>query len=174
MSFTPLHLYFDDMKVGQEWKSHGRTLTEADLVNFAGLSGDFNPIHMDAEFARTTPFRQRIAHGALVFALATGLAATTPPIRTIAFKEIREWQFKEPAFIGDTIHLLSRVADIEVRARGRRGVVTWYRQIINQHGKVVQQGYSVTLVEGRAAPASGHDVDKTPEEKPIQLAAKGM
>ena len=59
MSFTPNHLYFDDVEVGQEWKSHGRTITQADVVNFAGISGDYNPIHMDHHFAATTPFRQK-------------------------------------------------------------------------------------------------------------------
>ena len=61
MSFTPSHLFFDDVEIGQEWRSLGRTITEADVVNFAGLSGDFNPIHMDHAFAKTTPFRQPIA-----------------------------------------------------------------------------------------------------------------
>ena len=61
MSFTVNHLYFDDLEVGQQWESAGRTVTQADIVNFAGLSGDFNPIHMDHEFAKTTPFHQPIA-----------------------------------------------------------------------------------------------------------------
>ena len=66
MSFTANHLYFDDVAVGQDWESLGRTMTETDVVNFAGLSGDFNPIHMDHEFAKTTPFRRPIVHGMLV------------------------------------------------------------------------------------------------------------
>jgi 3-hydroxybutyryl-CoA dehydratase len=173
MSFTDFHLYYDDMKVGQEWESQGRTVTEADLVNFAGLSGDFNPIHMDAEFARKTPFRARIAHGALVFALGSGLGASVPPVRTIAIKELLEWHFREPVFIGDTVHLRSRVVDIAVRARGRRAIVTWQRQIVNQHGKVVQEGRSVTLVEGRAAARGASDGDKLDEsEKALEFAAQ--
>ena len=67
MSFSSIHLYFDDLEVGQEWTSGGRTVTEADIVNFAGFSGDFNPIHIDHEFAKTTPFRRPIAHGFAVF-----------------------------------------------------------------------------------------------------------
>jgi acyl dehydratase len=151
MSFTPFHLFYDDIKAGQEWESQGRTVTEADVVNFAGLSGDFNPIHTDIEFARNTPFRARIAHGILVFSFASGLAVSSPPMRTIAIREIRDWQFKDPVFIGDTIRVRSRVVEVQVRARGRRAAVTWYRQVINQHGKVVQEGVSVTLVEGRAS-----------------------
>jgi acyl dehydratase len=149
MSFTPLHLYFDDVEVGQEWESLGRTVTEADIVNFAGLSGDFNPIHLDHEFARTTPFRKPIAHGLLVWAVSSGLAIHAPPMRTLAFLGIREWEFQGPVFIGDTIRVRSKILAREARARGRRGVVTWQRQIINQEGKVVQAGLTVTLVEGR-------------------------
>jgi 3-hydroxybutyryl-CoA dehydratase len=149
MSFTPQHLYFDDVEVGQEWLSLGRTVTETDIVNFAGLSGDFNPIHLDHEFARTTPFRQPIAHGMLVFSIATGLAVNCPMMRTLAFIAIRDWQFKEPIFIGDTIKLRTRVLEKEVRGRGRRGVIAWQRQIINQAGKIAQEGITVTLVEGR-------------------------
>lgn len=149
MAFTPMHLYFDDVEVGQEWESLGRTVTEADVVNFAGLSGDFNPIHMDHEFAKTTPFRAPVAHGLLVMMMSSGLGLSAPLMRTMALMGLRDWQFKEPVYFGDTIHLRSKVLEKEVRARGRRGVITWQRQIINQEGKVVQEGISVTLVEGR-------------------------
>jgi acyl dehydratase len=149
MSFTNLHLYFDDVEVGQEWESAGRTVTEADVVNFAGLSGDFNPIHMDHEFAKTTPFRRPVAHGLLIWAVSSGLGINAPPMRTLAFMGIRDWQFKGPVFIGDTVRLRSKVVEKEARARGRRGLITWQRQIINQEGKVVQEGTTMTLVEGR-------------------------
>ncbi|HLJ97786.1 MAG TPA: MaoC/PaaZ C-terminal domain-containing protein [Gemmataceae bacterium] len=151
MSFTGLHLYLDDVAVGEEWQSQGRTLTQADIVNFAGLSGDFNPIHIDHEFARTTHFRQPIAHGLLVFSMASGLGVNCPPLRTLAFLGIRDWQFKAPVFIGDTIHVRTQLVEKELRGRGRRGVATWQRYILNQAGKVVQQGISLTLVECRAA-----------------------
>src|SRR5262245_11906152 len=91
VSFTNIHLYFDDIDVGQEWESLGRTVTEADIINFAGVSGDFNPIHMDHEFARSTMFRQPIAHGLLVFSMASGLGSFAPPMRTLAFMAIRDW-----------------------------------------------------------------------------------
>ena len=152
MSFTANHLYFDDLEVGQQWESGGRTVTQADIVNFAGLSGDFNPIHMDHEFAKTTPFHQPIAHGLLVFAIASGLSVTSPLVRTMAFLSIRDWQFKGPIFIGDTIRVLTKVLEKEAGARGRRGTVTWQRQLVNQQGKVVQEGIALTLVEGRANP----------------------
>jgi acyl dehydratase len=150
MSFTALHLYFDDVEVGQEWRSLGRTVTEADVVNFAGVSGDFNPIHVDREFAKTTLFGRPIAHGLLVFSIASGLGMFSPPMRTLAFLAIREWHFRGPVFLGDTIHLTTRVLEKEVRSRGRRGSVTWQRRILNQEGRVVQEGITLTLVEGRA------------------------
>jgi acyl dehydratase len=155
MSFTAQHLYFDDVAVGQEWESLGRTVTETDVVNFAGLSGDFNPVHMDHAFARTTPFRRPIAHGLLVMSLGSGLALHCPPMRTLAVLTLREWHFREPVFPGDTLHVLTRVLEKEARARGRRGVVTWRRQILNQDRKVVQEGVSVTLVEGRGGRRDG-------------------
>src|SRR5580704_6874264 len=105
MSFTKIHLYFDDVQIGQAWESLGRTVTQADIVNFAGLSGDFNPIHLDHEFAKTTPFRQPIAHGLLVFSIGSGLGLFSPPMRTLAFLSIREWLLKGPIFIGDTIRV---------------------------------------------------------------------
>jgi acyl dehydratase len=149
MSFTAQHLYFDDVEVGQQWESLGRTLTETDIVNFAGLSGDFNPIHIDHEFARTTPFRQPIAHGLLVLSMGSGLAVLNPPMRTLAVQCLRDWQFKEPVYVGDTLRVVSKVLAKEPRSRGRRGVITWQRQILNQERKVVQEGITVTLVEGR-------------------------
>lgn len=157
MSFTAAHLYFDDVQVGQEWESLGRTVTEADIVHFAGLSGDFNPIHVDHEFCKQTVFRKPIAHGLLVLAIGSGLGMQAPPMRTLAFIGIKEWKFLEPIYIGDTIRSRAKVVEIEPRSRGRRGVVTWLRTIVNQHDKPVEQGFTMTLVEGRGnlAPESG-------------------
>jgi acyl dehydratase len=159
MSFTPQHLFFDDVEIGQEWESLGRTITQTDIVNFAGLSGDFNPIHIDHEFAKTTAFRQVIAHGLLVFSVASGLGVSAPPMRTLAMLEIKDWQFTGPTFIGDTIRLRSTVLAKESRSRGRRGQITWRRQVVNQDGKLVQECTSVTLVQGRAAIATTQEND---------------
>jgi 3-hydroxybutyryl-CoA dehydratase len=171
MSFTSQHLYFDDVEVGQQWESLGRTITETDVVQFAGLSGDFNPIHTDHEFARSTPFRRPIAHGLLVFSVASGLGVSCPPMRTLAVLQIREWHFREPVFFGDTIRVVGEVAHKEARARGRRGEITWRRRIVNQEGKVVQEGVVVTLVEGRAGRGGtaaegqeGDEDDRSPAE----------
>jgi acyl dehydratase len=122
---------------------------------------------MDHEFARTTPFRRPIAHGLLVWAISSGLGVSCPPMRTMAFLGIREWQFRGPVFIGDTIHVRSKVVEVEARSRGRRGVITWERQIINHEGKVVQEGVTLTLVEGRAARSAGADTD-------VESASEGV
>jgi acyl dehydratase len=157
MSFTNYHLYFDDIELNQEWESLGRTVTQADIANFAGVSGDFNPIHIDHEFARSTFFQQPIAHGLLVFSMASGLGLFAPPMRTLAFMSIREWNFREPVFFGDTIRIHTRVLDKQAKGRGKRGVVTWQRRIVNQHGKVVQEGITVTLVEARGEGAGNQE-----------------
>lgn len=158
--FTEHHLYFEDVEVGQEWVSPGRTVTQADIINFAGISGDFNAIHIDHEFAKTTPFRQPIAHGMLVMAMASGLGLHHPPMRTLALMCLLECQFKAPVFIGDTIRARTKVLAKEQRGRGRRGVITWQRQIVNQQDKVVQEGKSQTLVEGRPVAAENPDAEK--------------
>src|SRR5438552_929802 len=98
MSFTDSRLYFDDVAIGQEWESPARTITETDILNFAGVSGDFNPMHVDHEYARSTPFRRPIAHGLLVLSIASGLSQHFPSMRTLAFLCIRDWQLKEPVF----------------------------------------------------------------------------
>ena len=149
MSFSSAHLYFDDLEVGNEWTSGGRTVTEADIVNFAGFSGDFNPIHIDHEFAKTTPFRRPIAHGFAVFCMASGLGIYAPPVRTMAMLRVNVWNFSQAVFAGDTIRSVSRVKEKTIRGRGRRGEIIWYRAVINQDGKVVQDGEVVTLVECR-------------------------
>ncbi|MCI0705428.1 MAG: dehydratase, partial [Planctomycetia bacterium] len=131
MSFSAFHLYFDDLEVGNEWTSGGRTITEADIINFAGFSGDFNPIHIDAEYAKTTPFRRTIVHGFGVFSIASGLGVMTPPVRTIALLRVRTWTFSLPVFAGDTVKCLSRVIEKTLRGRGRRGEVVWYRAVMN-------------------------------------------
>ena len=98
-------MYFEDFEVGQRFVTAGRTVTEADVVNFAGVSGDYNPIHTDAEFAKSTPFGQRIAHGLLVLSMLTGLRQRTGATdgTLIAWLEIRNYKFLKPVLIGDTV-----------------------------------------------------------------------
>jgi acyl dehydratase len=148
-------LVLDDLAPDDEWESPGRTVTEADVAAFAGVSGDFNPLHVDHEFARTTPFRGPVAHGLLGLAIASGLASHAPRVRTLAFLGIENWTFHQPIAPGDTLRVVSRVVSIEPRSRGRRGVVTWHRRIINQRGVTVQEGITRTLVQGRGAESRG-------------------
>ncbi len=152
MGFSTAHLYFDDLAIDQEWVSSGRTVTEADIVHFAGFSGDFNPIHIDAEFAKSTPFRKPIAHGFAVFSMGSGLGVMTPQIRTIAMLRVKYWNFILPVFAGDTIKMKSRVVEKTLRGRGKRGEVVWHRSILNQEGKAVQEGEVVLLIEARPLP----------------------
>lgn len=147
-------LGFDDLAVGDEWESPGRTVTEADVVHFAALTGDFNPIHVDRESAAKTPFGRPIAHGLLGLSFAAGLTSAAPRVDTMAFLGIVEWAFHKPIFFGDTIRVLSRVEALDPKARGRRGVVSWHRRIVNQSGEVVQEGRTQTLVRSRSAPAT--------------------
>lgn len=163
MAFTAAHLYFDDLELGQTWESGGRTVTEADIVNYAGFSGDFNPIHIDHEFAKSTPFRRVFAHGFGVFSMASGLSVQSPPTRIVAMTKVKFWNFYLPVFAGDTIHLRSKVAEKTVKGRGKRGEVVWAREILNQEGKVVQGGELVTLIECRPVQKSTEaDAEVTP------------
>jgi acyl dehydratase len=139
----PLH--FEELQVGMVWHSRGRTVTEADVVCFAGLTGDYDPLHVDREFAKQTPFGQPVAHGLLGLSLVAGLGSNFPMVHTVAFVSLKNWEFLRPVFIGDTVHAVNEVAELRENGR-RRGVVVWKRQLVNQSGAVVQQGLFETLV----------------------------
>jgi len=138
-------LYFDEVDVGDAWSSPGRTITETDVVNFAGMTGDYNPLHVDHEFARATPFGRPIAHGLLGMAFAAGLGSASPSMQTAAFVRIVDWKFLKPLFIGDTIRVETEIVAMEPHGR-KRGLITWRRRIVNQHGDVLQEGTAETLV----------------------------
>ncbi len=146
-------LYYEDVEVGDEWVSRGRTITEADIVNFAGLSGDYNPLHMDEEFAKRTIFGKRIAHGLLGLAVMSGLSSFYPLMKTVAFLGIKEWNFKAPIFIGDTIYVKTKVLEKRITSKGDRGIIVWEKKVVNQKGEVVQEGKTVTMVELRSKSA---------------------
>lgn len=135
-------IYFDDIEVGHESASPARTVTETDIVNFAGLSGDFNVIHTDAELTRKTPFGQRIAHGLLGLSIASGLAARKPDAelhRIVAFLGMT-WDFRKPVFINDTIRVLETVAGKRETSTPGLGVVTYAVKVVNQRDEVCQEG----------------------------------
>lgn len=138
-------LYYDELNVGDRWVSPARTVTEADVVGFANLTGDRDPLHVDHEYARQTPFRQPIAHGLLGLSLVAGLNINHPYVKTEAFTEIRQWQFLKPIYFGDTVRAVAEIVELGERKR-RRGRVVWRRQLINQRDEVVQEGILETLV----------------------------
>ena len=142
--------YFEDIQVGQEYVSPGRTVTEADIVAFAGLSGDYNVLHTDAEFMRTSIFGERIAHGLLGLAIQSGLGARAMPrpFATIAFIGLR-WRFKGPIKIGDTIKVRIKVTDKRETSKPDRGIVVLQRSVANQRGEIVQEGDTDIMVERR-------------------------
>jgi acyl dehydratase len=129
--------YFEDYQLGEVVASGTRTVTEADIVNFAGLSGDFHELHMSEEFARRGPFGRRIAHGALVFSISTGLTIQMGGHENIiAFYGVDKLRFTHPTFIGDTIRVTKKV--IEASARDdARGVVGFETRVLNQRDEPV-------------------------------------
>jgi 3-hydroxybutyryl-CoA dehydratase len=143
--------YFEEFEVGYNVVSPARTITEADICAFAGLSGDFNPLHTDAEFARATPFGERIAHGMLGLSAATGLAARLGFIdgTALAFLGV-DWKFRKPILVGDTIHVVVAVTDKKAMPRMGGGIVVFDVRVVNQADDVVQRGTWNILVRSRA------------------------
>jgi acyl dehydratase len=145
-----LRRYFDDIELGEEYESPGRTVTETDIVIFAGLSGDYNVLHTDAEFMKQSIFGERIAHGLLGLAIQSGLLTRAMrPYATLAFVGLR-WKFKGPIKIGDTIRVRARVTAKRETSKPDRGLITLERQVLNQRGEVVQEGETDLMVERRA------------------------
>jgi acyl dehydratase len=144
-------MVFEEFQPGQRIVSIGRTVTESDIVQFAGLSGDFNQIHMDADFSKNSPFGQRVAHGLLGLSIASGLAVQTGVLEgtVIAFREITEWKFSKPVYIGDTIHVVMEVKEVKEVRRLGGGAVTIELDVINQRGESAMKGGWVVLVSGR-------------------------
>ncbi|MCW3028625.1 MAG: MaoC-related acyl dehydratase [Solirubrobacterales bacterium] len=144
-------LYFEDMTVGSRWVSPRRTITEADVSSFAGLSGDFNPLHVDSVFAEAGPFGARVAHGALVFSIATGLRQQMPIFRGSlrALLELRSWRFLAPVRLGDTVAVITSVVSTRETSRPDQGIVVQQLDVVNQRGESVQTGEMVSLIACR-------------------------
>lgn len=144
----PRGMYFEEFIPGQKIITAGRTITEADIVNFAGLSGDFNQIHTDAEFSKNTPFGQRIAHGLLGVAIVSGMAAQTGVMEgtVIAFREIKNWKFIKNILIGDTIHAVMEVKSTKELRRVGAGSVDIEISVKNQSDEVLMRGTWTVLM----------------------------
>lgn len=147
----PRGMYFEEFEPGQRIVSAGRTITESDIVTFAGLSGDFNQIHTDADFSQGTPYGQRIAHGLLGLSIASGLAVQTGVMEgtVIAFREINRWKFVKPVLIGDTIHVELEVLETKALRRLGGGALVIELDVKNQHGDTVMKGQWTTLIASR-------------------------
>ena len=144
-------IYLEDIEVGLEIATNRRTVTEADIVAFAGLSGDYNPLHTDEVFAQTeTPFRGRIAHGLLVLSIADGLRNPFDDWAHLAWLDVQR-SFVGPTYPGDTIHAVRRVEEVRrSSSRPDTGVVTVSIEVVKQDGEVVQKGRDVLLVAARS------------------------
>jgi acyl dehydratase len=135
------------LEQGAIYRSQGRTVTESDIGIFAGLTGDFTPVHTDAEFAKTTPAGERIAHGPLVMSTAIGLATPSGLFgeRVIGLVNMN-WDFRGPVRIGDTIRSETSVHEVRPSSKAGRSVATYSFEVFNQHDEIVQTGRIIVVV----------------------------
>jgi acyl dehydratase len=143
-------LYYEDCSPGQEFETRRRTITEADIVNFAALSWDTNPLHTDREFAKETMYGERIAHGMLGLVVHSGLSQSLGILQEsiLAFLEL-SWQFLLPIKIGDTVHVVQRVKEMRETSKPDRGIVRLEKELRNQRGELVQKGTTTILLKRR-------------------------
>jgi acyl dehydratase len=143
-------LFYEDLHVGQVFESVGRTVTDHDVMTFAGISGDFNQLHTDDEFAKKSTFGTRIAHGVLVLGIATGLTQRMGVFDGSAIALLGlEWDFKGPVKINDTIHLRMTIGSMRESKKGDRGIVVRDYEILNQRDEVVQTGKISVMIRKR-------------------------
>ena len=142
--------YFEDFEVGGEAVTAGRTITETDIVNFAGITGDWNEIHTNKELAERSHFKQRIAHGALVFSIATGLSVRLGQTAetVIAFYGVDRLRFVKPTFIGDTVMVRQKVQE-KTERNASSGIVTILNEVVNQRDEVVAAYVAKVLLKRR-------------------------
>jgi acyl dehydratase len=144
-------LYFEDVDVGFRFETPRRTVTEADLVAFSGISGDFNPLHTDKVFAAESIYGERVAHGALVLSLATGLRQRTGLFdgTLMGLLEIRSWRFAAPVRIGDTIRVVNEITELRETSKADRGIMVQRVDVLNQDDAVVESGELVMMLRRR-------------------------
>lgn len=141
---------YDDLSVGMRFRSPGRTITDADLVGFSGLTGDYSELHTSDVYAQSSQFGRRVAHGMLGLAYAHGLMwARTGELRetAVAFLGIDSWRFLGPVFVGDTIFVDYELAELrDSRSRPTQAIATFEVKVVKQDGTLVQQGRKALLV----------------------------
>jgi len=151
--FQPGGRYFEEFDVGEQVVSHGRTVTEADIVAFAALTGDWNPLHCDAEYGKDTIFGERIAHGLLGLSIASGLLDRLGFITgTVEAFMGLEWKFRGPIKIGDTIRTEAKVARKKEMRRLGGGLIVFDVAVVNQRGEAVQKGQWTVLIKSKPVP----------------------
>ena len=160
-------LRWEDLHVGLEFDSPTRTVTETDVVMFAALTGDYSELHTSEAFARNTQYGRRVAHGLLGLSLAHGLMwPRTNALRdcAIAFLGLSDWRFRGPIFLGDTIHVTYKIAELrDSRSRPDQAIATFEVRLLNERDEVVQEGRKALLVSkvplaaatGSEAPVNG-------------------
>lgn len=146
-------LYWEEWELNAEFVTPGRTVTEADIVQFAGISGDYNPLHVDEEFCKNTQFGTRIAHGPLVYAIAAGLLFQLHLYddTLIAFLGFDSLKFTMPVKAGDTIHAKIRVLEKRETSKADRGVMKRQLLVVNQRNEIVQEGIQAFLLKRQEA-----------------------
>lgn len=151
-----METFYEDIVVGAEHVSPGKTITEADVVGFAALSGDWFPLHTDEEFSKRGPFKTRIAHGLLGLALTEGLKFRIPEFMRMAYLASLYWnyRFTKPILIGDTVHLKVRFDSKRMTKNPERGLVVEYVSMVNQRDEVVGEGEHGLLIRCRSAALS--------------------
>jgi oxepin-CoA hydrolase / 3-oxo-5,6-dehydrosuberyl-CoA semialdehyde dehydrogenase len=155
----PFRRHFEDLQIGESLTTHRRTVSEADIVNFGGVSGDYFYMHFDEIAARDTQFGQRIAHGYFVLSAAAGLFVSPAPGPVLANYGLDTLRFVKPVAIGDTIQARltakRKIDRMKVDDKGRgQGVVAWDVEVTNQHGELVASYDILTLVAKHATPAA--------------------
>jgi acyl dehydratase len=143
-------LYFEDFKVGMEFITPGRTISEADVVMFSGISGDYNEIHTNEEFAKQTRFGTRLVHGVFGLSIVTGLMGRTGVFEgtALAMLEIKNWKFVKPIYINDTLYTKFTITETrKSQSNPSVGIVNRYFELINQHQEVVQKGEIPVMVK---------------------------
>ncbi|MCM2372472.1 MaoC family dehydratase [Aporhodopirellula aestuarii] len=157
-------LYYEDLAPGQIWQSPSREITLDDVREFSSLTGDFDPLHAAgdsqtaSESAANSPFGKPVAHGILGLSVLAGLSTEYPRAATLALVGITDWQFENPIFFGEVVHVVTEIETVAPHGR-RAGRIVWLRKLISSDGRLLQQGRFITLVasnrrSGYANPAT--------------------
>lgn len=141
MSLQRRGLYWEDFEIGQTLVTPARTITSTDIVNFACLSGDFNEVHTNWEYCKSTPFGEPVAHGPLIYAVMGGLqyASGINDGTLLALLQVDQWKMLAPVKHGDTVHMEMTVVDKKPTSKPDRGIIKLKRQFRKQDGSIVQE-----------------------------------